>query len=345
MRFRRTAAAACLLPVLATGLAACGDDDAGTARPGDVVTARERDQFEDGERTKVMLPTGRLDVFVGEPTTTVAENDTRDLRSYDAPAGARFVPLTWQYDTARFDQVADYLETSAVPSVDLVTEGESHRLPPPKASEPTESFYVLVDGGAEDLTLEVEFDGVTQTVDLAAGEVDPGRAEPLYDLGDLRPGSEACGSADWFPTENTTVSFNCGLTGPLLLPYAGGRWAKPGHQWLSVELATVLSSYADSDGRGNGAHWGATDVRTVLRLGRQAPVEMLPSDGTDNVCPDTETVECRYAGRAIFEVTDDPPSRLRIKQTYRLEVGPKWGTYDVAGKKKVRAEGWAPLPE
>jgi hypothetical protein len=343
MRFRRAAAAACLLPV-AAGLVACGEDDTGSTRPGDVVSAREPDQFEDGERSKVMLPTGKLDIYLEEPTDTLSEDDTRELRAYDAPAGATYVPLTWQYDTSRFDQVADYLGTTAVPSVDLVTEGETYRLPPPKAEEPTDSYYVLVDGDAEDLALEVEFDGVTQTVDLAAGEVDPGRAEALYDLGNLRPSSEACGSDEWFPTENTTVSYNCGLTGPLLLPYAAGRWAKPGHEWLSVELATVLSAYSDSDGRGNGAHWGAAGVRTQLRLGKQAPVEVLPSEGTDNLCPDKESMECKYAARAIFEVTEDYPERLRIEQTYRLRIGPKWGTYNVKGKKKVVAEGWAPLP-
>lgn len=344
MRIAPTAAAALLLPLVATALVACGDDTDST-RPGDVVAAREPDQFEDGERSKVMLPTGKLDIYLEEPTSTLSEDDTRELQQLDAPAGATYVPLTFQYDTSRFDQVEDYLDTTAVPSVDLVTDGESYRLPPPKAEQPTESYYLLVDGEAEDVTLEVEFDGVTQTVDLAEGKVEPGRAKPLYNMDNLQPDSEACGSDQWFPTENTTVSFNCGLTGPLLLPYAGGRWAKPGHEWLSVELATILSAYSDSDGRGNGAHWGAAGVKTELRLGNQAPVEMLPSDGTDNLCPDKQSMECKYAARAIFEVTDDHPSRVRIKQTYRLRIGPKWGTYDVKEKKKVVAEGWAQLPE
>lgn len=226
----RAAALVCALLGLVPLTAACGGEEAPEVRVSDVIPAKDDDQFEKARAAVLLLPTGKLKVWSGEPVDAVDRADTRQLEDLAAPAGAVLVPLTWRLEQD-FSDARGFLGKTPAPSVDLLTEGESYRLPSPDAdAEDGESFYVVVDGDGEDLHLEVEFDGVKQALDLGTRERRTGRARALYDLDRDRRKPKDCGTDDWVDDDLVAVTYGCELTGPLLLPYANGEWAEPSRE-------------------------------------------------------------------------------------------------------------------
>ncbi len=329
---------ACLV-LTAPLLAACGGDEGG-ASVGDVIPARADDQFEKGKRSSVVLPIGRLDIRLGEPVDEIGSKDSRELETLTAPDGATFVPITWQYVEAGSREVRAYVATSAAPEIDLETDGQSYRLPTPDAGQRGESFYVLVDGDAEELSVAVDFDGVSQSVDLVTGDRDPGRAGPLYDVKADRLRPKDCDSTGWFDDADAAVDYTCDVTGPVLLPYADGRWAEPGHRWLAITLHTELRQYGLADGKGGGAVFGASSTQVEARLGGEKPAASLVSADPVDQCPVRNVGTCGYRAHLIFDITgDDVPRRLEIEQRFALVLATRWGGFDPGAKLKVDAAG------
>ncbi len=345
-RLGRPVAAAVALVLLAGLLGACGDDSP-TVQAGDVIRARHDDQFEDGQKSVVAVPVGRLVIRSEEPVDSIAREDTRELDAIDAPAGMTFVPMTWQYNSEAFDDLAEYVETNADPVVDLVADGQSYRLPSPDDQrEDGESFYVLVDGSGDDLTLRVEFDGVGQEVDLVTGERERDQATGLYRIDDSRLRSRSCDSNKWFDTEGF-AEFTCDIKGPVVLPYAAGRWAEPGHAMVALTITTSLRRYTVQDSPGVGAQYGGVNVAATLRLDGEKPVDKILT--RDSECPSPETFACVYSAHVIFEVQMDddevPADRLEVKDKFKLKVGPRWGGYDAPSQTKIVAEHTIRLDE
>lgn len=324
---RRTAAAAPL--VLVAGLlGACGDDKA-APETGDVIPARVADQFENGAKSVITVPVGRLIIRVGEPKDSLETDDTRELSALDAPAGATFVPLMWQYDPGAFDGVFDYVAADADPIVDLHADGQDYRLPSPvHLSDDGESFWVVVDGDATDLSLDVEFDGETQTVDLATGKrTGSSVAGPLYHLSDYRIDKVECPQADYKSKPQGVPDDRCKLGEVIRLPYADGRWAEPGRVFVGLPVTTSLRRYQVTLTTGGGIYLG-TKVRSKLRLAGEKPAMEVPSTKDLEQCPVLMTLECAYGALLVFEVDDDAELDLEITQQYKLVIGPEWGDYD-----------------
>lgn len=343
MRLRRTVAGALTLALAAAVLAGCGEDEVDIA-PGDLVSARYDDQFEDGRRASVTLPVGRLLVRAEEPVSRIAREDTRELTEVSAPSGMTFVPITWQYDAWASDAVQTYVDTVDSPTIDLVTGGATYpvRSPDRDGTDP-ESFYVLVEGDAEDRSLRVEFDGVTQTVDLVTGKRDAGRAAGLYDVDTEQLRTRSCSDEDEWFEGGADVEFQCRLRGPVVLPYAAGAWAEPGRQWLAVSLETSLSAFNLIEGPGLYAVYGATRLRVDVRLdGRKAARTIAPATETD-ICPNFDTATCDYGQHLVFEVPEDAPlGDLTVTQTYRLKLADRVG--DIRAPEKVTAVAAETIP-
>lgn len=338
MRLRRCAAGAIGLLALLPLVTACGEDEGGVAI-GDVVPARQDSQFSEGDRSWLNLPVGRLEVFLGEPTDRLEADDTRQLEAVDAPDGGSFVPLTWQYDAATFGRNAQYLGEEVTPRVDLKVDGASYRLPAPdQTGEGASSFYVLVSGNTDTPSLEIDFDGATQTLDLATGERDEGAASALYDLKPTARKTRSCTEQAVFKpaSPRRLPSFRCSITAPVLLPYAGGEWAPEGTSWLAVTVTTSLLRYDQigADLR-SGATYYAAGADTTFRRGGQEPALVLEDRGRTE-CPDANA-GCTTSHHVIFESKGAKSDRLVTTQKLKLALASTMGGADSPDDQVVTA--------
>jgi len=321
------------LLLLAPALGACGGDSG--IEVGNIVPAADDAQFAGhGTESEVALPIGRLEITAAEPVTTIAADDTLQVAKVEAPEGSAFVPITWQYDAATFGALDGYLSTDTSPVIDLVADGAPYRIPaPPRSGEGSESFYVLVSGSGRDLRLDVGFDGVTQQVDLATGEVDQGRAAPLYDAAKPRTKRFPCSPDVTF--DRTTLrapDFTCTVTRPVDLPYAGDAWAPDGHTWRIVTVRTTLSRWTEvSADLKSGAVYYADDVQSSYRLGDAAAAQVI-QDPKHTVCPDaTKAGACTSEFHVVFDVADEGKASrtLKIEQGFALRLATAYGGGEV----------------
>ena len=329
-----------ILLVLSALLAACGEEQDST-KAGDIIKARVDDQFRDGEEATVALPTGRLLIHADEPVDSASADETRTRQTVDAPAGAVLVPISWQYDPwdkGRLDGIVDSADT---PIVDLVSDTEHYRLPPPELDdEDGESFYVVVDGDAEKRSLEIEFDGVLQSVNLANGRTDEGDAAALYDVEDGALKRKPCDEEEqWFDSARVVAEFTCDLFGPVLTPYAAGEWAPDGSLWLALTVHTEMRVYGASNGLGGGARYIAKDVKVTPEIDGVAPAFELSTDDAADICPVAITTACGWSKHLIFEVPADDGEQgpLDLDVSYKMRVTVAWGGHDPEKKMKVEA--------
>ncbi len=331
MRLRRPTAAVLGLLALLPVLAACGDDD-DSVKVGDIVDARRDDQFiEGGKASSVALPFGRLEISAGRPTTTLAADTTAQLLEVDAPEGSAFVPITWQYDVGTFGKYEEFVEAEGTPVIELLADRASYRLPAPESSgSGSDSFFVLVSGDGEDASLEIEYDGVTQTLDLATGDRDEGAAAGLYDLKSPKERTSSCADAADFDLSATErlQDFDCKVTTPVRLPYAGGAWADEGRSWLALTLSTTLRRYDRlSKDYQSGAIYAGTEVTSAFTLGGARPTKVI-EDRTRTLCPDELRGGCVAVYHLIFDVADKATKktgRLLVDQDYELTLVSVWG--------------------
>ncbi|WP_344777056.1 hypothetical protein [Nocardioides panacisoli] len=339
LRSARTLAVSACLALCLPVLAACGDDDGGSAlKVGDIVPARQDNQFSSGKRSMVALPVGRLRIWTEKATDTASSDDTRQLEALKAPDGARLVPISWQYSDD-FAAAQTFVNTDAQPVVDLVSDGETYRLPTPDTSDENgESFFVVVDGEAKKTTLKVTFDGVSQTVDLRTGRRQAGRAEPLYSLQANRLSGKDCDSDSWVDEPLTAIDYACEVTGPLVLPYANGAWAKEGHVFLAVGLSTELRTWGIADGSGGGALYVGTDARLKATIDDQKPVDTTKD--VSKTCPDLRTGACLADAFFVFDVDADKiPDQLDVDETYRLQLRNSYGSGHPVNKMTKEVKG------
>lgn len=327
-----------ILVALAPALVAC-DDEATTIGAGDVVQARLDDQFERGRRTSVILPVGRLLLRTEEPVDAAAADETRRREAVDAPAGTVLLPIMWQWDTWGSDRLDGIVASHDTPRVDLVSGGEHYRLPPPDIdAEGGESFYVVVAGDGEDRSLEIEFDGVTQTLDLETGDRDEGRAAALYDIDDERLRKSPCENERWFRTPGVAVDFDCSLIGPVLTPYAGGEWAPEGSLWMAMTLAPEMRTYGRASLLSAGARYTPVRVKVRTEVDGARPVMILSTDDAADVCPAPDTRACGWSKHLIFKVPEDDPEQgpLDVKLTYRMRLIAQWGDGNPPKRTKIK---------
>lgn len=328
-----------ILLVLSSLLAACADESDVT-KPGDIIKARADDQFTDGTEASVTIPTGRLLIYAADPVDTASADETRTRQAVDAPAGAVLVPITWQYDTWGSDRLDGIVASNDTPIVDLVSDGERYRLRPPEREfRGGESFYVVVDGNAEDRTLEIDFDGVTQTVDLTDGTTDEGDAAALYDIDDSRLKKESCDDPLWFDGRKVGADFTCDLIGPVLTPYAGGEWAPDGSLWLAFTLRTEMLVYNVTNLLGAGARYTATSVKVKAEIDGEEPTFEMSTNDDDDLCPVPATTSCGWTRHLVFEVPeyDGEQGPLDLKVAYRLAIVNSWGDWDPRERRKEKA--------
>ena len=318
------------LLLLSPLLASCGDDES-SASAGDIIKARVDNQFKNGKEAVVALPTGRLLIHASKPVESASSDDTRTREKVDAPEGGVLVPISWQYDPWNKGRLDAIIATTDNPTVDLVADGDHYRLPPPQLDDDGgESFYVIVDGEAKARSLEIDFDGVTQTVNLANGRTDEGDAAALYDVDEGALKKEPCDEEQWFDSATVVAEFGCDRFGPVLTPYAAGKWAPEGSLWLAVTVQTGMRVYGVTNGLGGGARYTPRDVRLKPTIDGEKPAFVVSTDDKYDLCPVPVTSACGWSKHLIFEVPaeDGEQGPLTLDAAYRMKVAVAWGGYD-----------------
>lgn len=299
-------------------------------------------QLHNGQAHEVLLPGTAVEVRVGRPVREIdqglvdlgADRDWSDTAPVRADDGARLVPVSWlaqPVDNAAGQEVGEQeIGIRLVADgrrIDLA-DGTGRELADDATSTGT-STLVAVDAEVDDLAVEVTFDGVTQRLDVATGELDRGAARGLTTrprrVDAPCPDSRPCQlrtDADWRPhARRATLT-----TGPLA-PYAWDDelgWAGEGRHWTAVAVRPSPMSYVVDRAGTPRSVTGVGDLS--LRLDGKEPERTEGLEGG-------ETYSSARYGYAVFAVDDDAtPRELSVARTLRLDGATTPTTVRVTGR-------------
>ncbi|HEY9563323.1 MAG TPA: hypothetical protein VIR30_06085 [Nocardioides sp.] len=278
----------------------------GAARPGELFEATFQAT---GKTARVMLPGDRaLDITVGKPERDIERGDQNGYPIDDEKTerGNRIVPVSWRV-------VNGNRAESLLPRVTLVSDGRRYALPVTEEGEHTlagaRNWFVVVEGKARELSVEVEYDGLVQVMDVEKQEIDAGVAAPLYES----PGvagllsERACTFEGPDGGGETNEGFSCEIENVLVTPYlpALGWVEEEGSTWIVLD---VFDRYPPTfDIRGEGGTYGYYRIsgKRSMTLGGAEPVEVL----------NPETSGGYVRGRYVF-LSRGAPEDLALDRTY-----------------------------
>lgn len=332
----------CVVTLLATvlSLAACGSDPENPeAEFGEFVSAKSGVDTEGAPKAYLMLPSGRLDVRAGAPVDRLPEDATTERRARTAPEGGVFVPLTWTYSTASMAKLEPVFGQPLPVEMTLITDGEDYPLASPTQERDgiaADAYYVAVEGTGEDLTLEVEYAGETQTLDLVTGETDKGRAAGLYGLNpaDYSEKLRNCPTADWIDFGPLVqITFACSRSDVVVAPFVDGEWAPKGKTYAMIGLTSTLSAYAVYDTTGSGATYAVIGSKEKSELDGKRPTRVISEKGETGFA----------AGFLVFTLDGKLPSYLTFHRTYQLQRSAILGKIDAPFERTLDISGRLPL--
>lgn len=311
-----------LLGALVLLLAACTDgapeDDLPRASAGDVLEAEFGFTIE-GRPSYVVLPGVRYDFVVSSPAETLDYTDAQKAEvSQRAPDGARFVAVGWSLTGAGGEGlVLQNRKEDTSPELTLVADGTDYDLGPldGAADGAHDGAYAVVPERVDKISLEIEYDGLTQTIDDVYDPITNRADGPdlLYgddpDLDVLECPSAVLDDSAQPAAYFTEVHCYARSAGPL--PYfAELGWARPGRAWLVADI--VVSSVAASfDGAGS---YDVAAGPVVLDLEGDRQPELFPV--FENERPGAQDDDV-WQARAVFDVAEDfHIGRLTITRTF-----------------------------
>ncbi len=323
------------LTALALGLllplTACGDDDPAspTTKVGDQIPGRISD-LKPGTSTAILTPAGRLSVGFAEPVERLEEKETTDLTARTAPDGATFVPIVWSFqDDAIYGELTRLFGERKPLEVELVAGKEKYSLIPPDSATGKAAQYVVVEGDGSELSLEVTYNKVTQTLDAETGKLDKGVAAGLYDLPETKVRLKDCPIKSWFTEPGVFPQYTCQYTNAVATPYVVDTWAKPGRTWLAVSVATNLLLYATGELDG--------DIASYRVVGSK---ELSTVNGKEALGTLREKVDAGFAaGTLVFDVKGPLPKKLHILREYKLTLNGAAGKIDAPERRTVKIGG------
>lgn len=219
----------------------------------------------------VYVPTGILHLRLDEQTDYLDDDSEHTFADVRAADGAELVGIEWELeDTSAYptevgealiavssaDQTKLALQGDLPAVIDLAVDADGHRIDIPALTETKDRSGHVVVGVPEGSTptFEVTFDGHTQVVDLATGEVAAGRAVPLAVLAGALPSGtdswqfgERVRCSDEGQPELIEAGFACGASLALELPYVRGLgWAEPAKPYVMVELSMSVAGISQA---------------------------------------------------------------------------------------------------
>lgn len=304
--------------LLGAGLTACGDQGSATSA-GEVVVGHSSDDVT-GDSSFVLLPTGRIDLTVGDPTEELTEEQVGDARR--APDGGSFLPVSWAHDPFGESGVPigvigaepQEAQVTLVVGETRADLGSPYRVVGDTGTADTgvSTMYVAVDQAPDDVgdvSFEVTYDGLTQTVSPSTGDRDAGAAAPLYDEPTI--GVEAPCTSEGFATPRVQPDMSCVVNAPQRTPYLPGHgWAEEGRTFVLVSAFFTVDSVEVG---GTSSDVGEVTPRLTLD-----GAEPLPPDGRYGV-PEQEPGAA--SGTWAFDVDGEGPGDLAIALDCLLDGG------------------------
>lgn len=324
MNARATFAVA-LTALLAAATASCGEEPKKDFAGKTVAAGETLDMTWDAGARRpisVYLPTGVLRLRLDEQTDYLDDDSEHTFADVRAEDGAELVGIAWDLDdVSAYPSGVDeaLMAMSMVDRSDLVLQGDLPAvidlavdagdrridiLALTKMEDGSDYVVVGVPEGSTP-TFEVTFDGETQVVDLATGQVTAGRAAPLASLAQDRPP----GTDQWRYSERTTcsnegqpelieVGFACGAGQALELPYVRGiGWAETTNRYVLLDLGLSVA----------GARQAAAGI----------PGLAVTLDGAKAV----KTIDYGSGDTLVFSAAPNSHHKLRIKGTLDPSVG------------------------
>lgn len=302
----------------------------------------------DGRSSTVLIPLGKMNLTVSQPMATVPGQDRRP------PRGGSFVGVAWKTDPFSLPQEARLPLTNVAsqPRLALVAGGRSYPLPSMRAglirgaSGPVVTgdggAFVAVDGPVDQMSVRVEYDGATQSVDVRSGKRDPGPAANLYTLKPAQPSEQKC--PEQRPASGDEISgwvLQCSVSTASAVPYVAGLgWARPGEQWVVLNVTSALTgelAWKPFPGSGRSVTYDVDGPRSTFRLDGVLATSALP--GMDA----TAYRDSRGSGTLIFANVIGAPLSLRITQTYAGKVDETNGLTGFPQRPTVTLERTVPL--
>lgn len=316
------------IAVALTGCSVFGvtDEDAVPVRIGDVFDGSLK-LTRAVDESKLLIPTGEVTFGVTEPLDRVGWDEWIGTEERVPVDGAEIVAVTWKRKGVFVTDVADAMTADGPPKdpIRLWMVSDSGRYEIKDVGSlggPGERnfVYVGVPAGA-DLELEVEYDGLRQSVDPRTGKVTSGEAVGLYDeslRADTKTGTgrTSCG-AQRTTSGRWAMSFTCGIESIWSLPYAAGRgWSSKGESWLILTARTNLTRAQWTAGPRRYATYTARPTRWQIAVDGSGPTATL---GTYETAASTRK-------QLVFEGAAVGGHRVRFTVSYSLTVDTTRGT-------------------
>lgn len=238
----RSARALLLVALVTGGLAACDDDGPAPDAVGAVVAGTGATV--EGDSGFLFVPAGRIDVTIGRPLTrALTADETADGLVHAPPLGGAFVPVSWTHDPAALPAPLEVVGTRpALTSMALVADGTSFALGSPyevagvggTTDALVRVMFVAVPTVPAHLVVSADYEGVTQTLDPATGQIGPAAAGPLYHRVP-RLTASPCGTGRDAGRRQTGPGVTCSVRDVVVVPHVPGPgWAQPPGGWLVV---------------------------------------------------------------------------------------------------------------
>lgn len=273
------------------------------------------------DKSRLMIPSGEVTFGVTEPLDRVGWDEWIGTEERVPADGAEIIAVTWKRTGVFTDDVADAMTGDGPPKDPIrmwvVADGGHHEIEDVGSlGGPGERnfVYVGVPAGA-DVALEVEYDGLKQSVDARTGRVDSGVAAGLYDES-LLVGSKTGSGRTSCANQRTTsgrwaMSFTCGVESVWSLPYASRRgWADKDESWLILTARTNLIHPAWTISRRRFATYTAHPSRWQVTVDGARPTAVLGSYGK----------EASTLRQLVFARAAVGNHRVRFDVSYSLRV-------------------------
>ncbi|CAB4734233.1 unannotated protein [freshwater metagenome] len=262
-----------------------------------------------GRAVTLVTPAGRMTFVVG-PATEATAYERDPAQSIGAPDDGELVGIAFRLDIGTsFDGMRQVPGSEPVlPRVSLVADGETYPLDAFEDELPTRADLWVGVPSAEDLAIEVEFDGVVQRAELDGTSVaslgGAGLAAPLYTQAEqLAPATVSCGTptVDGEPVVPRTAGCRVEVARVPWLATTG--WVEtPEQSWLVLRPRVNVGSFEVGSGEDR-TSCGVYDTRAVTYvLDGEEPVSVTPLPGEDEPGSGEEVVFAVDGAQGSYEL-------------------------------------------